>query len=180
MSDTMLHRCRTRTVQSYLPDYANVHSIYRMLFWTHPQVHILKASRLVHHFCTAHGKESLYFTMGHSFSPSKLPLGIWTSIQYMAPSAYLIPLAKQHLDRFRHFCGVMIVTHRPWYSVCSNRPHRVLQCSLINNNFLNWWLDVCRSTLAYSLYTIRKICAHNCKKNLCTISNICQPLYWSK
>jgi len=89
-----------------------------------------------------------------------LYLGIWTSIQYMAPWAYLIPLAKQHLDRFRHFCGVTIVTHRPWYSVCSNRPHRVLQCSLINNNFLNWWLDVCRSTQSEkSVHITVKTCA---------------------
>jgi len=33
-------------------------------------------------FCTAHGRESLYFTMGRPFPPSKLPFtqGIWTPI----------------------------------------------------------------------------------------------------
>jgi len=36
----------------------------------HHKLHLNQYS----HFCTAHGKEFLYFTIGHSFSPSKLPL----------------------------------------------------------------------------------------------------------
>jgi len=60
------------------------------------------------HICTAHGRESLYFTMGHLYPPQNRPLRIhgwiWTPISYMLPWANPSPQPKRHLDQFSSFC----------------------------------------------------------------------------
>jgi len=55
------------------------------------------------HFCTAHSRKSLNFTMGDPF-PQNCPFswGIWTPTNSI-PSAILSPQSKQHHDRFSHF-----------------------------------------------------------------------------
>jgi len=57
------------------------------------------------HFCTTHGRASLYFTMGRP-SPSKLPLpmrGSGPYLKYTIPWAHQSPKPKWHLDCFSHF-----------------------------------------------------------------------------
>jgi len=43
----------------------------------HPTQHPKRHLGRIGHFCTAHGKAPLYFTMGRPFPPKKLPVG-WT------------------------------------------------------------------------------------------------------
>ena len=59
------------------------------------------------HFCTAHGKKSLYFTMVDPF-PKNCPFswGICTPMKYMIPWAYPSSKPKWYLDRFSCFCTV--------------------------------------------------------------------------
>ena len=53
------------------------------------------------HFCTAHNRKSLYFTMGNHF-PKIAPshCGIWTLMQFMIPWGPSKPQPKWLLDRF--------------------------------------------------------------------------------
>jgi len=44
-----------------------------MLPWTHPSWHRKRHLNRFSRFCTAHGKMSLYFTMGRPFSPENCP-----------------------------------------------------------------------------------------------------------
>jgi len=65
-------------------------------------------------FCTAHGRASLYFTMGRPF-PSKLSLPVRRA-GYPSNTWFLGPIRasnyKRHLDRFSRFCRLNIVIHR--------------------------------------------------------------------
>jgi len=56
--------------------------------------------------------ESLYFTMGRPFPPSKLPLpmGDMDPILYMVPWANPSPQPKRHLERCSRFVGLTSVT----------------------------------------------------------------------
>jgi len=93
----------------------------------YPKRHLDRFSR----FCTSHGRESLYFTLGRSF-----PLKIAPSHGESGPHvivvswAHLSPHPKRHLDRSSRFCGVHDrdsqsdrPTDRPRYPDCNNRHH---------------------------------------------------------
>jgi len=67
----MPHRRRTWTVQSCSPGGANMTATQYMLPWTHPSPHPKRHLDRFNRFCTAHGKESLYFTTGFP-SPLKI------------------------------------------------------------------------------------------------------------
>jgi len=81
-------------------------------------------------FWTAHGRESLYFTMGRPFSSSKLPLcmarsGLPSNRWFLESTRDHTP--KWHLNRFRRF----LQRWRWWHTdrqtdhttVCNNRLH---------------------------------------------------------
>jgi len=56
------------------------------------------------HFCTAHGRKFLYFTMGDPFSQTcPLSWGICIPIKFMIRSASPSPQSKRHHDRFSCF-----------------------------------------------------------------------------
>ena len=61
--------------------------------------------RLVQPFLTAHGRRSLYFTIGRPFPP-KLLLCMGNLDPHLIHASWAHPIqrAKQHLDRFSHFC----------------------------------------------------------------------------
>jgi len=76
------------------------------------------ASRWLSLFCTAHGRESLEFTMGCPFQPQNCPFacGIWTPmVLWSHPS--LLP--KRLLDRFSCFCRA-----HDWSKLCFCLPRR--------------------------------------------------------
>jgi len=64
------------------------------------------------HFCTAHGRETLYFTTDRPFPHLKLPLlmGDLDPIQYMVHWARPRPQPKRHLDRFSRFAQLTTYT----------------------------------------------------------------------
>jgi len=68
------HCCCTWTVQSYLPGCANVHAPSSMCFHgSHPSPYTKRHLDQSSHYCTAHGTESLYFTMDRHFPPPNCP-----------------------------------------------------------------------------------------------------------
>jgi len=90
----------------------------------------------------AHGRCSLYFTMGgHSPSPKNgpFPWGSWNPIPWDHPC----PWPKWHLDQFRRLCRAHAgdrqtekqtdrPTDRPRYSVCNKTPHlRTQYCDAV-------------------------------------------------
>ena len=101
------HHRRTWTVQSYMPSGVNVQPIYKCFLGptrVHiPKWHLNRFSR----FCTAHGRQSLYLTMGHPFPPQNCPFvrGIWPHL-IMLSWAHLSPQPKWHLNQFSGFCRV--------------------------------------------------------------------------
>ena len=85
-----------------------------------PKRHLDRFSR----FCTAHGRVSLYFTIGCAFLPQYYPFS-WGCRPIHASSQ-----PKRHLDRFSRFCidrptdrQTDRQTDRPRYSVGNDRPH---------------------------------------------------------
>ena len=86
-------------------------------------------SRSVGSFCTANGRESLYFTMGRPFSPQNCPLRTGGSAPHLILGSLgppESPQPKRHLDQFSRFCRVHDrdrPTDRPRYSICNNGPH---------------------------------------------------------
>ena len=89
----------------------------------HPKWHLDWFSR----FCTAHGRESLYFTTGRHFSSSKLPLHMQGSGPHLIHGALGPPRQhpEWHHDQFSRFCrahGRETQTDRQCYSVHNNRP----------------------------------------------------------
>jgi len=103
--------------------------------WTQSSPHSKWHLDQFSHFCTAHGRQSLYFTMGCSFSPSKLPLHMrgsvphWIHRSLNSPhsacqmTAQLVqPFCSAH-DRDRPSDRQTRPTHRPCYSICNNRLH---------------------------------------------------------
>jgi len=115
-----------------------------MVPWDHPSPHSKRHFDRFSRFCRAHGRESLYFTMGHRLTSSKLPIRVEGS---QPPSNTLFhlyfPLTVRLLIRedertLVHIpndisigsgvsAGLTSVTDRqtdrPRYSVCNNRPH---------------------------------------------------------
>jgi len=95
------------------------------------------------HFCTAHGRASLYFTMGRPFplqiaflyGESGTPSNTWflrpTHGESGTPSkTWFLRLTrvfnpKWHLDRFSRFAGLTIATdrHTDRQTIGDNRPH---------------------------------------------------------
>jgi len=76
----MPHHCHTWMVQSCSPVGAIVH---HTCFFGPTGVHIPNSIWIGSAvFCTAHDRESLYFTIGHPFSPQNCPFtwGIWTPV----------------------------------------------------------------------------------------------------
>jgi len=120
------HRRRMWTVQSYSPGGANVHPYLTHAFLgpyssPYPKRHLVRFSR----FCTAHDRECLYFTMDRPF-----PLKVGPShVGFGAPSyTWLLGLTRIHNPNgtsigSADFAGLTIVTDKPRYSVCKNRPH---------------------------------------------------------
>jgi len=125
-------------VQSYSPGCANVHP-HLICASLDPPESITKWNlHRFSHFCTAHSRKSVYFTMGHSF-PLKIAFawGIWTPIQYMVPLAHPSPQQKRHLDQFSSFCKAHNrdrPTDRSRYSICNNRLHLCSTVMWPNNN----------------------------------------------
>ena len=74
-----------------------------MFPWTKQSPHPKQHFDWFSHFCTAHGRKSLYFTMGHPLSPEKLPLCKRRSRPHLI-HASLSPTTKWHIDRLSHFC----------------------------------------------------------------------------
>ena len=82
-------------------------------------------------FCTAHGRQFLYFTTGAPFSQNcPFPRQDLDPIEFMIPWAHPNPQPKWHLDRFSHFCRAYYCgrltdrpTDRPHYTVGNNKPH---------------------------------------------------------
>jgi len=115
--DIKPHRCSRRTVQSYSPGCANVPShgvcthLANMIELVFPSAHQSpQPKRQIDrftHFCTAHGRKSLYFIMGRppllKIAPSHD--GMMTHGSLAHPS----PQPKRHLDRSAvlhkaHYC----------------------------------------------------------------------------
>ena len=79
------------------------------------------ASRSADRFCTAHGRKSLYFTIGRHFP---LPLengsciwGIWTPSNTWLLGPTQINIAKGITIGLATFAGLAVVTDRPLYSI---------------------------------------------------------------
>ena len=77
-------------------------------------------------FCTAHGRASLYFTMGRPL-PSKLPLSTGVSGHHVIHSSVdskesSTQTASQSVELFLQG-SLLWQTDRPCYSVSNNRPH---------------------------------------------------------
>jgi len=78
-----------------------------MVPWAHlthcPKRHLDKFIR----FCTAHGRQSPYFTMGQPFLPQNCPF-TWGSAPYLlhASLAHPSPHRKWHLSWFSRLCTV--------------------------------------------------------------------------
>jgi len=97
---------------------------------THSSLGLLESTSKRHldrcsHFCTAHGRESLYFTMGRPF-PSKNCRFAWGSGPTLIHCSFGSPESTSRTasrDRFSRFARLTVVTDRPRYSVRSNRPH---------------------------------------------------------
>jgi len=96
----------------------------------HPKQHLDRFRR----FCTAHSRVTLYYTMGR-LSPSKL-LFIWeiltpSKTQFLEPTWVYNPNSISIGSAV--FAELTIMTDRPRYSICNNRPvsmYVVLQCGL--------------------------------------------------
>ena len=138
------HRRRTRTVQSHSPGGGNVHCTPCLLQRT--QIHNPNGISIGSaDFCTAHGRKSLYFTMGCPF-PSVSPLYGGSGLHLMhAFWAYQSPEPKQHLDFFIRFCRAHDCdTQTDHATGCSNRPHRLISSTVMwPNNYkaLIWGHD---------------------------------------
>ena len=72
------------------------------------------SQQLLSSCCTARGRQSQYFTMGHP-SPQNCPFA-WPDLDphlYMVFCAHPSPQPKRHLDRFSDFCRGDVLTDRP-------------------------------------------------------------------
>ena len=90
-------------------------------------------------FCSAHGRHSLYFTMGHPFPPQNCPFawGIWTpsNTWFFRPTGVHNP--NGIFISSAVFAGLTIVTERQTTTllhVCNNRPH--LRTAMRPNNIV--------------------------------------------
>ena len=105
----------------------------RMVPWTHATQHPKRHRDRYGRFCTAHGRESIYFTVGRppplkiapSRGGSELPSNTW----FLGPTR--VHILNDMSMASAVFAGLMIVTDRPTdrqrdrprYSVCNSRPH---------------------------------------------------------
>jgi len=104
---------RTLSVQSYSPDGANMHPHVTHASFGHRSPNTERHLDRIGRFCTAHGRESLYFTTGRLFSPIKLPLMCDLNPHLIHGSlGHLNPQPKRHLDRFSRFCTAL--AERPY------------------------------------------------------------------
>ena len=89
------------------------------------------------HFCTAHGRESLYFTVGHPFPLKIAPWGILipSDTWFLWPTRVRIQNSVSIGSVV--FTGFTVVTDqqtdRPHYSICSNRL-RLASAAMWPNN----------------------------------------------
>jgi len=81
------------------------------------------------HFCTTHGRVSLYFAMGHPFPPQNCPFPWGDLDPHLIHGSLGTPKPKSIGASI--FAGLTTVTDRqtdwptdrPCYSVCNNRPY---------------------------------------------------------
>jgi len=118
------------TVQSYLPGGASVFPILYAPPCNHPSPQAKHHLNWLSCFCAAHGKQSLYFTMGRPSTELPIGMGISTPVSCMVPCSNPSPQPKLHLDWFICFCRAQNrdrLTDRPidkpCCSVCNSRPH---------------------------------------------------------
>jgi len=87
----------------------------------HPKWHVDQFSC----FCTAHSRESLYFTMGSPFPPQNCPFALGDHCLVHAslgPTESATQTTSRSVQRFLQGSRWW-QTDRPCYSVCNNRPH---------------------------------------------------------
>ena len=116
-------------VQSYLPDGANVHPHLagNTFPWAHPSPHRKQHLGWFSHFCSTHGRVSIYFTMHQPFSLQNCPFRRSrgdldpSNTLFLEPTQVLTPNGISIGSAI--FAGLTIVTDRPCYSVCSNWPY---------------------------------------------------------
>jgi len=82
-------------------------------------------------FCTVHGRQSLYCTMGRPFSPQNCPVA-WglSGLPHLMHGSLSTTKTASTVDRFSRFCRphdrdkqTGRPTNRPRSSICNNRPH---------------------------------------------------------
>jgi len=107
-----------------------------MLPWTHPSPHPKGHLDRFSRFCTAHGRESLYFTA--PFCLSKLPHRMGRSGTPVLWAHKIPQQPKRHLNRFSRFCRAhdrdKQTDRQTTYSVGNSRPQYVRSTAMRPNN----------------------------------------------